>query len=243
MSTWCSKHAEAWNKLIVKQKFCASSWLITKINILRCTVSKTSKFPKGMFVRLLSLVDVYNWFQEKYCLHLQGETEWHITAVTHHCNSCTSAQNSLFFLPYFTNYLPRGFILYRKMEVSNLSEKLLYIFQITRRHIPQDRNFYRPLGRPHLTFSFYCKSDENIPASLRYLIQNSEILCWKVFAKRVDFFTFYVEWGKHNQKAARVSVLRSSLWIPVTKGQQTRGVRNFACRHENKTWPQIHHVV
>jgi len=26
----------------VKQKFCASSWLITEINILRCTVSKTS---------------------------------------------------------------------------------------------------------------------------------------------------------------------------------------------------------
>ena len=40
----CSKHVEAWNKLIVKQKFCASSWLITEINILRCTVSKTSKF-------------------------------------------------------------------------------------------------------------------------------------------------------------------------------------------------------
>ena len=39
----CSKHVEAWNKLIVKQKFRASSWLITKINILRCTVSKTSK--------------------------------------------------------------------------------------------------------------------------------------------------------------------------------------------------------
>jgi len=31
-------------KLIVKQKFCASSWLSTEINILRCsTVSKTSK--------------------------------------------------------------------------------------------------------------------------------------------------------------------------------------------------------
>ena len=28
----CSKHVEAWNKLIVKQKFCASSWLITEIN-------------------------------------------------------------------------------------------------------------------------------------------------------------------------------------------------------------------
>ena len=33
---------ESWNKLIVKQKFCAS-WLITEINILRCTVSKRSK--------------------------------------------------------------------------------------------------------------------------------------------------------------------------------------------------------
>ena len=39
----CSKHVEAWNKRIVKQKFCASSLLITEINILRCTVSKTSK--------------------------------------------------------------------------------------------------------------------------------------------------------------------------------------------------------
>jgi len=27
----CSKHVEAWNKLIVKQKFCTSSWLITEI--------------------------------------------------------------------------------------------------------------------------------------------------------------------------------------------------------------------
>ena len=27
----CSKHVEAWNKLIVKQKFCATSWLITEI--------------------------------------------------------------------------------------------------------------------------------------------------------------------------------------------------------------------
>jgi len=27
----CSKNVEAWNKLIVKQKFCASSWLITEI--------------------------------------------------------------------------------------------------------------------------------------------------------------------------------------------------------------------
>jgi len=39
----CSKHVEAWNKLIVKQSFCASSCLIIEINILRSTVSKTSK--------------------------------------------------------------------------------------------------------------------------------------------------------------------------------------------------------
>ena len=38
----CSKHVEAWNKLTVKQKFCASSYLISEINILWCTVSKTS---------------------------------------------------------------------------------------------------------------------------------------------------------------------------------------------------------
>ena len=44
----CSKHVEAWNKLIVKQKFCASSLLITEINILWCTVSKTSKFIISM---------------------------------------------------------------------------------------------------------------------------------------------------------------------------------------------------
>ena len=40
----CTKHVEAWNKRILKQKFCASSWLITEINILRCAVSKMSKF-------------------------------------------------------------------------------------------------------------------------------------------------------------------------------------------------------
>jgi len=28
----CSKHVEAWNEVIVKQKFFASSWLITEIN-------------------------------------------------------------------------------------------------------------------------------------------------------------------------------------------------------------------
>jgi len=34
MSTWFSKHVEAWNKLIKNKKICVSSWLITKINIV-----------------------------------------------------------------------------------------------------------------------------------------------------------------------------------------------------------------
>ena len=34
MITWCSKHVGAWNKLTVKQKFYATSWLITKIKTL-----------------------------------------------------------------------------------------------------------------------------------------------------------------------------------------------------------------
>jgi len=58
MSTWCSKHVEAWNKLIVKQKFCVSSWLITKTNILRCAVSKTSKFSICVITRPVKRYDV-----------------------------------------------------------------------------------------------------------------------------------------------------------------------------------------
>ena len=50
MSTLCSKHVEAWNKLIVKQSLCIN-WLITKITILRCTVSKTSK---SVYIRIHS---------------------------------------------------------------------------------------------------------------------------------------------------------------------------------------------
>ena len=54
----CSKHVEAWNKLIVKQKCCASSWLITEINILRCTVSKMAKrliISRSILVRMTNV--------------------------------------------------------------------------------------------------------------------------------------------------------------------------------------------
>ena len=36
ISTRWSKHVQAWNKLIVKQKFCIWIWLITEVNACRC---------------------------------------------------------------------------------------------------------------------------------------------------------------------------------------------------------------
>jgi len=38
----CSKHVEAWKKLIAKQKFCASSWLITEMHIQQNVKGKKS---------------------------------------------------------------------------------------------------------------------------------------------------------------------------------------------------------
>jgi len=54
----CSKPVEAWNKLSVKQKFCASNWLITEINILRCTVSKTSKYIVVLLTAITQPINV-----------------------------------------------------------------------------------------------------------------------------------------------------------------------------------------
>ena len=51
----CSKHVEAWNKFIVKQKFFASSWLITEINILRYTVRIIIVASSWLFILL------YQW--------------------------------------------------------------------------------------------------------------------------------------------------------------------------------------
>ena len=65
----CSKHVEAWNKLILKQKFCASSWLITEINILRCTVSKTSKHCI-MSLYVLFFCHYYACWYNAVCCHV-----------------------------------------------------------------------------------------------------------------------------------------------------------------------------
>jgi hypothetical protein len=59
----------------------------------------------------------------------------------------------------------------------------------------------------------------------------------------VDFLTFYVECRKHKQKFEKKSVLHSYHLVPVTKRQETLGVRKFASRHEDKIFLQIHHVM
>ena len=61
----CSKHVEAWNKLIVKQKFCASSWLITeKICIVKfsnnCLKYRAEKFIIYLYFSLFYCGLLYN---------------------------------------------------------------------------------------------------------------------------------------------------------------------------------------
>jgi len=46
----CSKHVEAWNKLIIKQKFCASSSLITEINLTRQVILLIWISPQRLMV-------------------------------------------------------------------------------------------------------------------------------------------------------------------------------------------------
>ena len=64
----CSKHVEAWNKLIVKQKFCASSWLISEINILRCTVRKIVLFVNFNLTILHFTFDITFIYNSQYIL-------------------------------------------------------------------------------------------------------------------------------------------------------------------------------
>jgi len=59
----CSKHVEAWNKLIVKQKFCASSWLITEINHLWIYIKQKWNTLLGLvMVKFLSFFWYFDWF-------------------------------------------------------------------------------------------------------------------------------------------------------------------------------------
>ena len=111
----CSKHVEAWNKLIVKQKFCASIWLITEINILRCTVSKTSKIGFHVFVIYLSkntslkMFTIRNWVNSVYNVihsHLFIHTCWfhsHTEASVHGNNICKIKYFKLYMMFHITS--------------------------------------------------------------------------------------------------------------------------------------------
>ena len=52
----CSKHVAAWNKLIVKQKCFASSWLITEINIMLHGL-----FFSSLRNRFCLMMSYFNW--------------------------------------------------------------------------------------------------------------------------------------------------------------------------------------
>jgi hypothetical protein len=62
----CSKRVEAWNKLIVKQNCCASSWLITEINTLRCRSAKVASFVFDCIIHLWSYQHIKDVSSEKY---------------------------------------------------------------------------------------------------------------------------------------------------------------------------------
>jgi len=82
----CSKHVEAWNKLIVKQNFFVPSWLITEINILRCTVSKTSKFDKKVVVLWLNALGIIfnsSLYPRKQHTHTHTHTHTRARAYTY----------------------------------------------------------------------------------------------------------------------------------------------------------------
>jgi len=58
----CSKHVEAWNKRIVKQKICASSWLITEIYTEmhgQQNVKKKKNYPTVFLQSSFSHVQIY----------------------------------------------------------------------------------------------------------------------------------------------------------------------------------------
>ena len=76
----CSKHVEAWNKLIVKQKFCASCWVITEIKKMQncpCLTNLTTysfrhiSILSGYYYRLAH----YHLIHGNICFHLINE-QW-----------------------------------------------------------------------------------------------------------------------------------------------------------------------
>jgi len=78
----CSKHVEAWNKLIVKQKFCASNWLITEINYQLLYINSTPPVdglqicPKHVtfdWRNKLRINSASSWFSLHGCIGMQRQ--------------------------------------------------------------------------------------------------------------------------------------------------------------------------
>ena len=67
----CSKHVEAWNKLIVKQKFCASSWLTLILLTWRIWwTNNVSKWQMGFnsaFKGLITEINILYMFRANNC--------------------------------------------------------------------------------------------------------------------------------------------------------------------------------
>jgi len=93
MGTWCSKHVDAYNKLIVNQKCCATSWLITKIN--RKTMLMGHNVPTnrlGLYFALhvwLTSLSLLSKMLVKFCVKID------------HNYSCTEISNELTLRSYF----------------------------------------------------------------------------------------------------------------------------------------------
>jgi len=74
----CSKHVEAWNKLIVKQKCCAPSWLITEINKIDERIRLNflcSKTPRG---RHIGAEICWSLILLMHCILLRAFIGWYI---------------------------------------------------------------------------------------------------------------------------------------------------------------------
>ena len=119
----CSKYVEAWNKLIVKQKFCASSWLITEINVLRCKTSKNIIVGCSMLV--VRKCTKIGWWQ---FLPIASQRQ-RMVSTENYLEGCGT--------PYFrrkgrkyckTNYLKFGNTCYNPFIVISLDSRLLCCF-------------------------------------------------------------------------------------------------------------------
>ena len=71
----CSKHVQAWNKLIVKQTFCAESWLITEINAF---YGRSRRTRPHNFVQCGTQARTNDGADCASACRYQGDRRWHL---------------------------------------------------------------------------------------------------------------------------------------------------------------------